>query len=635
MSMKKRMITALLVFCMILPIFVVTAQAKHKDYSADDLFGVIDGIVKWKKSSEKASGYLLNDKFLSLAGTPSGDWYPIGLGRFGMEDDFVSYQAVIKNTVVQRYKTKEKLDVQKSTEWHRISLAVLATGGDPTNMGKAADGSTINLIADGVYNRGKTVPLGSQGVNGYIWGLIALDSMRYKVPADAATQRDTIITEILKWQSPDGGFSMDGTGSDPDITGMAIQALAPYYNSEQVYTYKTKSGKECSSTVRQIVDAAITKLSALQTNDGDFISWDAANAESTVQVMVALCALGIDPVNDARFIKNGNTVLDGIMKYRQKDGGFVHSLTYDENNPAADPNVSNSMASEQVLYALTALCRFNGNLRSLYDFRPEMGAELKAQIKTLDGKLAVLQQTATAAGVSELFNDYLKIPVAERSYVYHYYRLADAMKTLGIENTSEPLSEAMGQNMGGNGFVFDIKNSSEVSSRILINASDVASYEQIPKQVTTEHYNKIISLIDKIDKAENGKDYANMLLDLNQKKDSIENILSEIESINAEIMDKLYPFENILLSDKATIENLLLRVNKLNDYDKTKIVGYDDLVRAKTQVDGQVRTIWILIAVSTVAVILTVIVIFSFKKRRKLKKARQMPIEEPGEDEDW
>lgn len=98
--------------------------------------------------------------------------------------------------------------------------------------------------------------------------------------------------------------------------------------------------------MRQAVDAALTVLSALQLDTGDFISWGTQNVESTCQVAVALCSLGIDPASDSRFIKNGNTLIDGIMRYRHESGGFVHSYTYDPDNPASLPDKPNSMASE-------------------------------------------------------------------------------------------------------------------------------------------------------------------------------------------------------------------------------------------------------------------------------------------------
>ena len=187
------------------------------------------------------------------------------------------------------------------------------------------------------YNRGYTASLGKQGINGRIWALIALDSMHFQIPDGAYNTRDDIIAQILARQLPDGGFALTGTVSDPDMTAMAIVALAPYYNAESVYTLDGKS-----KSVRTVVDESLLNLSAVQSADGDYASWGIYNAESTAQVIQALCSLGINPLTDSRFIKNGNTALDALMKYKNSDGGFAHT----------PGSASNSMASQQALCAL-------------------------------------------------------------------------------------------------------------------------------------------------------------------------------------------------------------------------------------------------------------------------------------------
>ena len=54
-------------------------------------------------------------------------------------------------------------------------------------------------------------------------------------------------------------------------------------------TYTGTSGE--SVTIREVVRRALAWLSDQQTAEGDFISWDAANLESTAQVIIALCAM--------------------------------------------------------------------------------------------------------------------------------------------------------------------------------------------------------------------------------------------------------------------------------------------------------------------------------------------------------
>src|SRR5699024_6108106 len=277
----------------------------------------------------------------------------------------------------------------------------------------------IDLISDGTYNREKDNSLGEQGINAWIWAMITLDSMRYKIPEDAETTREDIILEILQQQLNDSGFSLSEETADPDMTGMAITALAPYYNSEETFTYERKStGKKVERTVREVVDEALNILSEMQLANGAYESMEMENTESIVQVIVALTSLGIDIFSDERFIKNGHTMYDALMNFQMSDGGFVHSNELDEENPSAQPGKSNTMATDQALYALVALYRFEHGYRSLYDFRPELNDKEKNKIDELNKMIMEVDDDKEAIlSLFELFKD---IPVEERVYVTNY-----------------------------------------------------------------------------------------------------------------------------------------------------------------------------------------------------------------------
>src|SRR5690625_2978415 len=126
-----------------------------------------------------------------------------------------------------------------------------------------------------------------------------------------------MIKEILSAQLEDGGFALNTyeREANVDMTAMAIQALAPYYNSEETYTYQlTSTNEKVTKKVRTVINEAVEQLSELQLDTGDFESMGTPNAESTAQVIVALTALGIDPLTDERFIKNQD-LFQGIMTY--------------------------------------------------------------------------------------------------------------------------------------------------------------------------------------------------------------------------------------------------------------------------------------------------------------------------------
>lgn len=608
---------ALAVACLILS---VSCFGSFRVSAADgtvDIRSVANGIVNWKKQDNGASadGYLLNEKYLELAGTTPGDWYQIGMSRLGIDDNYDGYLAVIKDKVRERYSQTGKLGAAKATEWHRISLAVLACGGDPTNLGTDESGAPINLIADGTYDRGKTTSLGRQGINGWIWGLITLDSMRYEVPEGAYYTRDDIIIEIISRQLEDGGFALSGSAADPDITAMAIQALAPYYNSEKTYTYIMKSdGSENVSAVYGVIDSALDCLSKLQLDTGDYASWGTENVESTDQVAVALCCLGIDPLTDSRFIKNGNTLLDGIMRYRMSDGGFIHSFTYDTDNPTSLPDSSNTMAGEQTLYTLAALWRQANGMRTLYDFRDEQSEALRQRIATLRAEISEITPETDSEQLKKMLKEFYSLPESERSYVYEYRALSAAAGAVGIDISEIADTTEVVQSPSD-------KSDDEVI--LYFSNADREAVESLPKKLTTEYYVTVTALLDKLLRSEDfdGKDHYSEKL--SAAKAEIASIQSEIDSINADIKEKLYPFDGITLKDKKTVDGIVARYNALSDYDKTKIERFDDVIKTAVKLENLVRAIVIGVILSVAAAVTAFFLVRRNLKRRR-KKQREM-----------
>ena len=336
--------------------FTVKVQPAH--VSDAEIDSVVNNLCNWYK---KGNQNLLNSTFLQYVGSTAGDWLPLGAARYGIKDNYSGYLEAISEYVTKTYKEEDKLGYCKATEWERIALAVGAAGGDPTRIGKDEKGNPINLIADGTYS--SIVNYDDQGLNAYVFGLIALDSRKYDVPEGSKYTRDDIIKGILSFQIACGGFQFGADGgaegpADPDMTAMAVQALAPYYNDNKSYTY-TIGEKEVTKTVKQVVDEALESIRPCQKEDGDFASWGTTNAESTDQVITALCALGIDPEKDERFItSSGKTPVNGIMKYVMKDGGIAHTID----------TGSNGMATDQTLYTLAALKRERAGMNRLYDY---------------------------------------------------------------------------------------------------------------------------------------------------------------------------------------------------------------------------------------------------------------------------
>ena len=604
--------------------FVLASGGNNAEES--ELISVSDGIIKWKKHSMgiPEEDFLLCEKFTALAGTSSGDWYPIGLSGLGKDDNYIGYLASLKDNIERRYAEDGGLDRVKATEWHRTALSMLAAGGDPTTLCKDENGNTINLIADGVYNRGNISSLGAQGISGWIWGLIALDSRFYEVPEDAYYSREDIIKEILSRQLDDGGFALSGSVSDPDITAMAIQALAPHYNDEKSYTYTLPGTKgDKTATVRTVIDEALNRLSSLQLDTGDYRSWGLRNSGSVCQVIVALCSLGINPVEDIRFIKNGNTLWDGLMIYHMPDGGFVNSFAYDEENPSSEPDKSNSMAGEQALYAIAAMLRLKNGKRALYDFCDEMSGEMKNRIMALVSGISEVGGDTDEATVRNLLSDFYSLPVSDRRYVTDYSLLSDAAKSKGID---------IFEIAGSTEIIEDIKSEREP---LIFSEADKKAADAMPETSSTEYYQKVTELLYRLDVCADFDEKAYYTKKLSEIKRRINETKAEINDINRIIKEELGSGGEVSVSDKITVENIISRCEALSEYDRGFIENYDDVLLARAKVNTLIRTIWTAAIVIFLICVLSIFIIVRIKRR---KAAKQRGLDElsrlyEGEDE--
>ncbi len=302
------------------------------------------------KAAYEATGDYLESLGTPQVGSVGGEWMVIGLARSGREVDegyFANAEAYVRENADEN----GRLHRAKSTENSRMILALTAIGADVTDV---AGVNLLEALGDMDF-------LGKQGNNGPIWALIALDCGNYELPDSANYIREMLVQTVLNMQLEDGGWAFSGDSADSDMTGMALQSLARYY----VHEGETA---EFGVDVNPAVDAALDRLSQMQFDDGSYGTFDGngnivPTSESISQIIVALCALGIDPATDERFIKNGRCAIDALMDYYVEGGGFKHLLDNDLNG----------MATEQAYYALTAYDRLISGKTRLYDMTDAIG----------------------------------------------------------------------------------------------------------------------------------------------------------------------------------------------------------------------------------------------------------------------
>ena len=328
------------------------------------------------------------------------EWEIIDLARYGYTNVpmYETYYASVEEKVKE---TGAIIHKSKVTENERTILALTALGVDCTDV---AGYNILEPLYDETF-------VTKQGVNGVVFGLLAIDAANApdSLEEDGTNIREFLVQKILEAELSTGGWTFFGA-ADPDMTGMAIQALAPYYNT--------------NTDVKEAVDRGLDVLSNKQRDDGGFASWGSVNSESAAQVVTALSALGIDADTDPRFVKNGISVLDNLISFKDEaTGGFRH-IKKDQNGNVYGEN---AMATQQGTYALVAYYRYKHGMPALYDMSDadwKLGMKAPAKVEVANASNGVKISYSAVDG-------------AER---YKIYRKAEGETSWKLFGTTTALS---------------------------------------------------------------------------------------------------------------------------------------------------------------------------------------------------
>jgi len=309
--------------------------------------------VDYTGALENVLTYIRSQVQNPLVSSTGGEWAVLALLRGGRND--AAWNDLYLDALEQYIKTgaysiddetgKVVLHQSKITDNERVILALTSLGIDASSF-RGYDLVSALLDKDSSGNYKLTV----QGINGVIFALIALDSGSYLNNAEGQALRQWCIDYLLTHQKTTGGWSLDGTTdgtANPDITAMALQALAPYFKDNSSYEY---------AQVKTAVEEAVQALLDMQEADGSFSYGDEGKtSESAAQILVALTALGYDGTGDGSFLRS---VAVNLLTYQDSaTGGFRHT---------AD-GAMDQMASEQAAYALVAYDRYVKEQNTLYD----------------------------------------------------------------------------------------------------------------------------------------------------------------------------------------------------------------------------------------------------------------------------
>lgn len=256
----------------------------------------------------------IDTSLAQTAGTTNSDWLFIALKRLDENLNSEVYLNALNS------KPKENFNI---TDKERVALLYALCGK------KSEFTDSILSLEPSILT-----------VNEATYALILLDSNAY---TSNILKRNDLINRLISLQLNDGGWALSGTTYDVDITAMTLQALSLYLEHEDVAASVSK---------------ALTLLSSKQTENGDFKSRGTPTCESTAQVIIALYSLGINPKNDSRFIKNGNTLFDGLAHYQTSEGLYSHFIG----------TAANGIATAQAACALASAHRFESRKLSIYRF---------------------------------------------------------------------------------------------------------------------------------------------------------------------------------------------------------------------------------------------------------------------------
>lgn len=352
----------------------------------------LSDVEKTRKSStqealKKAESYLQKTVTSPVVNTLSGEWSVLAMARDGYLTDYArnAYLTELYKTLQDK---KGILHHVKYTEYSRVVIALSALNISPTSVNGY---NLLEPLAD--FKK-----VSGQGINGSSFALIALDTKKYEIPelknGKTQTTRDALIADILGKEIEGGGWALSGNIADPDVTAMTIQSLVPYMSRNDV---------------NAAVNRGIEKLAALQDADGgyssDFISESGnpvKNLESSAQVVIALSAVDASLIQQEKFMKNGKTLLDELLRYQKEDGSFCHVIG----------EKSDAMATDQGTLALLAWSRaMNGQTR-LYDMTDlgssqeggESQEETKDKVDAFRKKMEELPQQITIAEKDKVFS---------------------------------------------------------------------------------------------------------------------------------------------------------------------------------------------------------------------------------------
>lgn len=267
---------AAVVFTLVGGLKASAEEPKRELLTAEVYRESVQKALKWERKKLASDSLCEGFLALDLAGTSEGDWFVLAERVLDIDDDYDDYARVSVEKFADFMLEPEGGYL---TEPARIAVAaVLCDEDQRENFAELAD-----------------LDISQAGANELAWLAAA---QNFCGPDNTET-----VEKLCEMQQSDGGFGL--SNSDADITAMALMALPKDgENTEKALDYLKKY----------------------------FAETDEISCETAAQMIMGLCAQGVNCSESSDFTKeNGARLTEILLSYQTDDGGFSH-VYGDESN---------------------------------------------------------------------------------------------------------------------------------------------------------------------------------------------------------------------------------------------------------------------------------------------------------------
>ena len=324
---------------------LLTVTATKEGITASKSFDVV--VLSTETATLNADALIAIEKITDRYAKQSKDWWGDTSYTTG-----TWWQTAVMGAYREQF-GKDKLNDEQKQALVDKSIASLAENIVKVGKDDASETKTVNLIVNDVnllsalgydvenlttINRshikaGSAInKLNLDGAKkGYFstiapYTLIALQQGNY----GTKTVKDNLVSYLLSLQNSEGGWGYSGR-FDADTTAMILQGLATQ-----------RSNPEVEKAVQSGISQLAQNYAAKTKNTYGNVNTDAV-------VILALTACGIDPSQDARFVKESGSLVDGVLTYLNTNKDAFKLGTKD-----------NEMATQQAVLALLAANKICG-----------------------------------------------------------------------------------------------------------------------------------------------------------------------------------------------------------------------------------------------------------------------------------